>query len=136
MVRKRKQCILALLLFVNIIMLVIPVLPHHHHPNGMICMKHDLPADNDCPEHHHNHDSNDSCCKNECLTRFDSPRPSMHIDHGPQFILIAVLFTYDIIENLLQPQDKGLNLRYAFYRESLHGTNISRAFSLRAPPAL
>ena len=38
-----------------------------------------------------------------------------------------------IIENLLRPQERQLTNEYV-YRESLHGTNITRAFALRAPP--
>ena len=30
-------------------MLVAAVIPHHHHPNGMICMKQDLPVEQQCP---------------------------------------------------------------------------------------
>ncbi len=68
----KKRIIVTLLFFINIIMLVAAVIPHHHHPNGMICMKQDLPVEQQCPTHHH-HPGNDSCCSSECMTRFYSP---------------------------------------------------------------
>ena len=46
----KKRIIVTLLFFINIIMLVAAVIPHHHHPNGMICMKQDLPVEQQCPQ--------------------------------------------------------------------------------------
>ena len=45
----KKRIIVTLLFLINIIMLVAAVIPHHHHPNGMICMKQDLPVEQQCP---------------------------------------------------------------------------------------
>ena len=118
--------------FINIIMLVAAVIPHHHHPNGMICMKQDLPVEQQCPTHHH-HPGNDSCCSSECMTRFYSPTPSIHTDSGPDYVFIATLFTDVIIEHLLRPQEKRIK-NYYVYRDSLHGTDTHRTTSLRAPP--
>ena len=113
-------------------MLVAAVIPHHHHPNGMICMKQDLPVEQQCPTHHH-HPGNDSCCSSECMTRFYSPTPSIHTDSGPDYVFIATLFTDVIIEHLLRPQEKRIK-NYYVYRDSLHGTDTHRTTSLRAPP--
>ena len=55
----KKRIIVTLLFLINIIMLVAAVIPHHHHPNGMICMKQDLPVEQQCPTHNH-HPGNDS----------------------------------------------------------------------------
>lgn len=129
----KKRYILVLLFFVNIIMLVVPVLPHHHHTGGVICMKQDIPVESNCPTHHH-HDANDSCCKSECLTRFDSSVPSVQTNHGPHFVFTASLFADNIIVKLLNLPDKQQERRRTVYQESLHGTNVSRAFGLRAPP--
>ena len=103
----KKRIIVTLLFFINIIMLVAAVIPHHHHPNGMICMKQDLPVEQQCPTHHH-HPGNDSCCSSECMTRFYSPTPSIHTDSGPDYVFIATLFTDVIIEHLLRPQEKRI----------------------------
>lgn len=95
-------------------------------------MKHDVTPETQCPKHHHHHE-NDSCCSDECLARFSTLAPNMQIDLGPQHVFIAILFTDFIIESLLQPQEKQVTGGHA-YRESLHGTNITRAFVLRGPP--
>lgn len=134
----KKRIIVTLLFFINIIMLVAPVIPHHHHPDGMICMKQDLPVEQQCPMHNHHHHQNhqpgsDSCCNSECLTRFQSPIPSIHTDSGPDYVFIATLFTDVIIEHLLRPQERRVK-NYYVYRDSLHGTDTPRATSLRAPP--
>lgn len=113
-------------------MLAVPLVPHHHHANGVICVKHDVVPEAQCPEHNHHH-KNDSCCSDECPTRFSTPAPNVQVDLGPQHVFIAILFTDFIIESLLRPQEKQLANGYA-YRESLHGTNFTRAFGLRAPP--
>ena len=67
------------------------------------------------------------------MTRFHSPSPSFHTDSGPDYVFIATLFTDGIIEHLLKPQERRVK-NYYVYRDSLHGTNIPRTTSLRAPP--
>lgn len=131
----KKRIIVTLLFFINIIMLVAAVIPHHHHSDGIICMKQDLPVEEQCPMHHHphHHPANDSCCSSECLTRFQSPVPSVHTDNGPDYVFIATLFTDVIIEHLLRPLERRVK-NYYVYRDSLHGTDTLRATSLRAPP--
>lgn len=130
---KDKRYIFFLLLFVNIAILMMPVVPHHHHSNGLICMKSDLATDHccTCPQSHHSHQ--DSCCSTDCITHFDSRIPSFEIDSSPNYVFVATLFTNLIIENLFRPRERRIRNAYV-YRESLHGTNISRAFGLRAPP--
>lgn len=140
----KKGFIVTLLFFINIIMLVAAVFPHHHHNNGVICMKQDLPVEQQCSNHqpcnHHSsnhypfhHPENDSCCSSECLTRFHSPTPTVQTDNGPDYVFIATLFTDVIIEHLLRPQEKRVK-NYYIFRDSLHGTDTPRATSLRAPP--
>ena len=107
--KRKKRYIVTLLLFINIIMLTVAVIPHHHHPNGAICMKQDLPVEQQCPKHHH-HPASDSCCSSECMTRFHSPIPSFHTDSGPDYVFIATLFTDGIIEHLLTTRETGQEL--------------------------
>ncbi|WP_455587748.1 DUF6769 family protein [Bacteroides sp.] len=129
---RNKRYIFYFLFIISIIMLAVPLVPHHHHAKGVICMKHDVAPEAQCPAHEHDHES-DSCCSSECLTRFSSPAPNVQTDLGPQYVFIAILFTDFIIENLFRPLEKQLTDE-SVYRESLHGTNITRAFGLRAPP--
>lgn len=129
---RNKRYILAFMLFISILMLIVPVIPHHHHANGIICMKNDVTSETQCPNHNH-HQGNDSCCNEECLTRLSSPALTVQADSGPHYVFIATLFTDFIIENLFKPQEQRIKNYYA-YREALHGTVINRAIGLRAPP--
>ncbi|MEY8686839.1 DUF6769 family protein [Bacteroides sp. AN502(2024)] len=126
----KKRIIVILLLFINIIMLIAAVIPHHHHSDGTICMKQNLPVEQQCPTHHH--PGNDSCCSSKCLTRFLLPH-SIHLDGRPDYVFIATLFTDVIIEHLLRPQEKQVKNYYA-YQDSLHGTDTHCTTSLRSPP--
>lgn len=69
---RNKRYIVSFLLFISMIMLVVPVIPHHHHADGVICMKNDLTPEPQCPKHYH-HPDNDSCCNDGCMTRLNSP---------------------------------------------------------------
>lgn len=115
-------------------MLVVPIIPHHHHADGMICMKKDVPTEKQCPTHNHHQQDNDACCSDECQARLHSPAPTVQTDFGqPQHVFVAILFDDFILHNLLRPQQQRIE-RYSDYRENLHGANIVRAFGLRAPP--
>lgn len=127
-----KQLAVFLLLTINIFMLVIPVIPHHHHTNNTICFKHDISTHEGCPIHHH-HNNGDPCCDSNCMTRWDSSIPSFQVEHSPNFVFIAVLFSDQIIKDLFKPQEQRLN-NHTVFRESLHGINLPSTFSLRAPP--
>lgn len=129
----KRKVIVTWLLFINIIMLIAAVFPHHHHYDGIICIKQDQPIEQQCPIHHHHSSENHTCCDDECMTNFQSPAPSVQTHNGPDYIIIATLFTCDIIEHLLRPLEKRVK-NYCIYRDSLHGTETPHTFSLRAPP--
>lgn len=131
---RNKRYILSFLFFISILMLVMPVIPHHHHADGMVCMKKDMPTETECPAHNHHQQDNDACCNDECQARFHSPALMNHVDFGqPQHVFVAILFDDFIVHHLFKPQEQRIKRNYA-YRENLHGTNITRAFGLRAPP--
>ncbi len=135
------------LLFVSILMLAVPLVPHHHHANGVICLKNDIATEQSCCGHQqptddqqscpgHHHPENDACCNDGCMARMETSVPTSQVDLGdPAHGFVAVLFTDYIIENLLKPQERRIKNNYV-YRESLHGTNITRAYALRGPPCL
>mgnify|MGYP007020193470 CR=1 FL=1 len=129
---RNKRYIVSFLLFISMIMLVVPVIPHHHHADGVICMKNDLTPEPQCPKHYQQPD-NDTCSNDGCMTRHNTPTPSDQADNSPPYLFTAILFTDFIIENLFRPQERRIKNYYA-YRESLHGTAVNRAFGLRAPP--
>ena len=68
---KKKQYIVYLLFLVSILMLAVPVVPHHHHGSEAICLKNDLHTG--CSEathaHHHHPAGHPNCCHDKgCLT--------------------------------------------------------------------
>lgn len=130
------------MLFVSFLMLAVPLIPHHHHADGAICLKNDIGHSTDCDHHHaacthsHHQPDNDACCNDDCLTRFYTSTPTAQVDLGhPHHVFVAVLFTDYLIENILTPDAQRIK-NYYVYRESLHGTHILSAFALRGPPAL
>ena len=58
----RRHYITVLLLFVSILTLAVPVMPHHHHADGNICLRHDLAAQPVGPASHATHSH---CCHNQ-----------------------------------------------------------------------
>lgn len=131
---KRKKNITFVLIFISSIMLVIPVIPHHHHNNnGLICMKNDITAN--CCGQQHTTDSEHCCCDTGCVTAHffqQTHKPNNEWEH-PCFPLVITLFSEPILNLLLLPEGNRQKQEY-IYLESLHGTYITRATGLRAPP--
>ena len=71
---KKKQYIAYLLFLVSILMLAVPVVPHHHHGSEAICLKNDLHTG--CGEtNHHHHPS-------QLLPRQGLPHPPVRPAHA------------------------------------------------------
>ncbi|MBQ8672493.1 MAG: hypothetical protein IJ511_00320 [Bacteroides sp.] len=137
-----KRYIAYFLILVSIVMLIVPVLPHHHHQDGLMCMKNDITAD--CCAHHHQSQpeeqpaGNDHCCCNTgCLTNYFVQQTPCSDDYTfeqmPQYIPY-ILYIEPLLDLFLS-ESSGKNNRFV-YIESLHGTFITRAAGLRAPPSL
>lgn len=133
---KRKRYIAYFLIFISIVMLVVPVIPHHHHANGLICMKNDITPDC-CGQHNNTPDKEHCCCDTGCVTtHFFQQTPNS--DNGwshPDFPLIITLFSEPLLRLLILPEENGRR-QEGIYRETLHGTYLTRATGLRAPPAV
>lgn len=132
---KTRRMAAALLLLISIVMLMLPLVPHHHHADGRICMKTDITAtccaDACCADHAaQNHGCND-----DCLTLNDFKQPQHTDSQGfhPDYHWVTTLF-YEQLLGLLFLPHTTTDADYALYRESLHGTQITRAAGLRAPP--
>lgn len=130
--KKNKRHILYLLFCISIVMLIVPVMPHHHHTEGVICMKSNAAAEHPCPVHHHNHKT---CCNNECAAKWQSPIPAVQRNIAQHTLFSIILFHEPLLKLLLTPQEVSLDTNLV-YLESLHGTFITRATGLRAPPTL
>lgn len=125
----------TLMLIVSITMLIAPVMPHHHHSATEICMRHDINPDD---MHHHQqsnpeHQDEDPCCNNDCMTKFHSLLSSIDIDWSPQHTVIMVLFDDFTISYLLAPQERLLKRNY-IYIETLHSVTFTNHVSRRGPP--
>lgn len=131
---RNKRHIIYFLMITCMVMLVAPLIPHHHHSNGIICMKDDI-KDTECPcDHQHHHHKDDPCCTSDCMTIIESSVPAQQLDEvQPQYFYIATLFTEPLLRFLTQPEERESYRDYA-YLESLHGTYIICAAGLRAPP--
>lgn len=133
---KVKQHITYFLLFISMIMLIVPVIPHHHHSDGIICMKDDLSSD--CCNRHQQPVANDDACETtECVTAhlfqniLNPGRGELH----PDAPLIIQLFFEPLLAFLSQSEEKP-ERHFGYYFESLHGTYLTRATGLRAPPCI
>ena len=110
-------------------MLVMPALPHHHHHDGIVCMKSDVT--NHCGEEGNQHASGNCVSGDGCITLDESVTPSHHpeLTVDPCTIVLFIL-----------PLQKLLSLIDDFsptyvYIESLHSAFIISATGLRAPPS-
>lgn len=130
---RRKRYTAYFLCLVSILMLIVPVVPHHHHADGIICMKNDLHSDG-C-EHSEEPCANHCCCDNGCVTERFFHQASSTDGIGAQFCLVRTvdLFTVPLFK-LPALSDANLTQRRFVYAESLHGTLITHATGLRAPP--
>lgn len=132
---KKKRYIAYFLFFISMIMLVVPVIPHHHHDNGMICMKNDIPAEGCCQ--HQGPCSEHCCCDTGCMTThfFQQTPNSDNSDVHPDLVWVTTLFSEPILRLLSLPEEAGTGYE-SVYIVSLHGTFITRASGLRAPPCV
>lgn len=132
---KTKRYIAYFLFFISMIMLIVPVIPHHHHEDGVICMKNDLPSEG-C--RHHQSTCNEQCCRDTgCMTTHffqQTPSSDNSVAH-PGFVWVTTLFFKPILKLLSSPEEAGTGYK-SVYIESLHGTFITRASGLRAPPCV
>ena len=122
-----------LLLLLSILMLGVPVIPHHHHADGVLCMKDDVHAGccTPTPDEAGGH----CCCDTGCIsTHFFQQRPDTSPDI-PQPLSCDMLFLpAELLADLL-PRHSISHSLAPIYIESLHGTSLTRATGLRAPPA-
>ena len=130
---KNRGYILIITLLAIIAIVIVPTIPHHHH-QGLVHIGYDLADLNDCNEHNRDSESgDDTCCDDDCKARLHFNKPSHDYDYSPELVVIALLFDDYLIKFLLNPHESELACKHHFL-ESLHGTHITSAFSLRGPP--
>lgn len=134
---KRKRYIAYVLFIISMAMLMIPVVPHHHHADGLICMKSDMAAD-ECGHQHPDSCNKHCCCNTGCATtHFVQQIPASDNDTwaSPTATWVVTLFCEPIYQSLLLPENHIRRQEFV-YREALHGTFTVRATGLRAPPSV
>ena len=134
----RRRYITILLSLVSILMLAVPVVPHHHHGSEAICLKNDLHTGcGDTGHTHHRHPAgHPNCCHDKgCLThQFVQRTPQVERQAPrPRPVLLPSDFSLPAVLPHLYAEPHQ-TISYSPYIESLHGTRIARASGLRAPP--
>ena len=130
----QRSYVTVLLCMLSMLMMAVPVVPHHHHGNEAICMKNDFHAG--CAETAHHPGKHPGCCHDKgCpVTHFyqRTPRVERKIPASQPVPLPAFFLAY--IRQLYADAGVPDQKDYSPYIESLHGTHIVRASGLRAPP--
>lgn len=132
---KAKRQIAYLLFIISILMPIVPVIPHHHHADGRLCMKNDITTD--CCKGHQHHDStHDHCCGDDCVTmHFFEQTPNSNDTWSYSFAPeVTILFFEPSMIQLLTLSNNISGKEPPSYIEHLHGTQLVRAKGLRAPP--
>lgn len=125
-----KRYIVYFLMATGMIMLGASLIPHHHHNDEIVCMKDDMETESPC-SHHHN---DDPCCTSLCATQLELSAPTQLSDKvQPVFIYCITLFFKPLLQLAIQPEERTVYRGYV-YLELLHGTFITGAAGLRAPP--
>ena len=130
----RKHYITVLLLFVSLLTLAVPVMPHHHHADGDICLKHDwtsMPVSSASQANHSHCCHNQGCVTTHYFQRVPILRQHVFIGQAQRLVTdFAMLFL-----GQSTALNSYLSYPYSPYVESLHGTYIVHAKGRRAPPA-
>ncbi len=124
-----------LLLILGILLPMIPLCPHHHHEDGCICMKHDLPLSEEAHHHQHHHHQT-SCLEANCITthlyRQDKVQSIEIKAPVTADIQPAALFSY--LYSLLITPSRSLREYLVPRKEPLYVTASIPSHGLRAPP--
>lgn len=127
---KKRRHIGWFLFLVSMLVLIVPVLPHHHHFEDEICFRGD--ADSSTKPHH----QAEPDCGGYCITKLHfSVQHHNDANIQPHYWQVVTLFSNAILHSLLPPKLNAFDLLF-FYIESFHGAGASRSISLRAPPAI
>lgn len=141
---RKRRYVAGLLLFVSIMVLMVPVMPHHHHANSQICLKNDRTQQEDvCPRHDAHSCPHDGCHSHTCChttgcvaVHFVQSPPDVNPQELDPDFAWTVTLLYESVCKLLIESGNRLPDPDSVYRESLHATFIVRVSGLRAPPCV
>lgn len=131
--KAKKRIYQYVMLVASIVMLLSVVIPHHHHSNGLPCYK--SVKTEAAHGGHGSSNSHDCGCNGHNVALYTSLLTHItDVDMGHQLFPLLVLFDY------INPPEPAFNGQFSereqsFYIETLHGTWITSASGLRAPPS-
>lgn len=132
---ERKRYIPFFLLVVSLLMMAVPVFPHHHHANGLLCMKNDIGPH--CCQQHPSETGSEThcCCETGCIAHhfFQQMPTDMRTSPHPA-VSELIPFLSPLLLRLAASRAIAPKGDIPIYIESLHGTLIAHATGLRAPP--
>lgn len=136
---KKNGHIACFLCLISLWMLIVPVIPHHHHADGMLCMKGNLPITTTCDDTSNEPAGEEHCCCNTgCIaTHFFQQAPATH-HTWTHPSATPLLLCHDALSAALIPQASERQLLRSgwYYRGILYNQYIRRAIGMRAPPVL
>lgn len=119
-------------------MLVVPVIPHHHHADGMLCMKNDI-ASACCPTHtSEGKDTEHCCCNTGCITtHFFQQAPSPTDDTWSHPAVFSLLSDGRTHSSFSAPDTNNLHSEEEYPTSCpLYDKYRRHALGMRAPPTL
>lgn len=132
---KTQRHIAYLLLVISLLMPMVPVFPHHHHANGLLCVKNDI-GSHCCHQHAESQDEGHCCCQTGCVTQHFFQQMPTSVSNGPLPAVSELIpFLSPLLLRLAASRAVASKGDIPIYIESLHGTLVARATGLRAPPS-
>lgn len=115
--------------------LAIPVIPHHHHAGGRICMKNDI-STTCCSNQIPNHDAAEHCCCHTgCIsTHFFQQTPSSISIPAPYAVPLLVSYAFSPTSFLFEDFAQTPIYDHFPSSEPLYNQYIVRGVGMRAPP--
>lgn len=130
---EKTRRIAYLLLVAGIMMLAMPAIPHHHHQNGLPCMKNDMTSE--CCGHSSAQDKNHACNGTACVAMQGLTEINTAKSHtaAPDIASTDILFFLTVTA---MPQAAAYTQAqpHNLYIESLHDRHTVHAAGRRAPP--
>lgn len=124
--KEHRISILAVFIAV-IIMLVVSVLPHHHHADGRLCLH--PTTETKAPASHGN-----AQCGSDCVARFSQVQRQHVHTYQCSHVLAAILAPVQLFTEAVSMSSLSAVLPQLVYVEQLHGVFLTHTSGMRAPP--
>ena len=130
---EKTRRIAYLLLVAGIMMLAMPAIPHHHHQNGLPCMKNDMTSE--CCGHSSAQDKNHACNGTACVAMQEFTEINTAKSHtAAHDIAYTDILFFLAVTAMPQAAACTQAQPHNLYIESLHDRHTVHAAGRRAPP--